>query len=149
MARAEVPVFVLPGYQGRLGFELPDCEEQLFQIHSLPILDIDEFKKICGVEDCEAFLAEILDIFLKSLPQEKAIIEIAHNAHNWKQIEKIAHKMKGGCVCSGLGKLSVACQFLERYIKAGYTNESEHLYQQMLEVMNETAYEVQKWIINH
>lgn len=133
---------------GGLGFELPDTEHQLFQLDHLPILDI-KFAQKFFQEDWEKFLLEMLSLFLKTLPAEKKLLESAHANHNWEQVEKLAHKMKSGCLYMGTKKLVIACQYLERYIKAGHNKQSEKLYQQMMHVMDETVSVVEPWLKTH
>lgn len=47
--------------------------------------------------------------------------------------------MKGGAVYIGAVKMEKACQYFERYFKSGQQTLLEKLYQQMVQVINETA----------
>lgn len=144
------PCFIQKDYQGKLGYELPDTEDLLFQIHDLPLLDPHAFEAIYAQKDWEHMLTQFLKVFInESLPEDKKLIHAAHDDLNWAQVERLAHKIKGGCVCIGLQRFAIACQFLERYIKAGHSNKNEELYQQMLLVMEDTASEIKTWITAH
>src|SRR3990167_5425524 len=111
------PHFIQKEYQGTLGYELPDDEKQLFQINTLPTLDAEAFHKIYTFDDWEEALSEAMDIFLETLPEESALIQKAHDNQDWQKVQALAHKMKGGCLTTGMQRLAIACQFLERYIK--------------------------------
>lgn len=136
-------------YKGALGYELPDNENQLFEIKSLPALDVEAFHQIYTYDDWEKSFTELMGIFLETLPKECALIKGAHDNHDWKKVEALAHKMKGGCLCVGMQRLAIACQFLERYIKAGHNQQCEKLYEQMMSTINETIPDVKKWLITH
>ena len=62
------------------------------------------------------------------------------------QLKKIAHQMKGEFVYCGITKLAFACQYLERYHKAGHTKLLDVLYQQLKVVANETATTIKRWL---
>ena len=72
-------------------------------------------------------------------------LKIAHEQQDWQQIEKLAHKMKSGAVY-GTPRLYYALLFMERYRKAGYLNCAEPLYQQMLQVIDETLAYLRDWL---
>ena len=63
----------------------------------------------------------------------------------WKG-SKIAHKIKGGIVYVGAIKLKMACQYLERYYKAGNRKHLEKLYEQVINVSNETISEFKNYL---
>lgn len=136
-------------YKGALGYELPDSEQQLFEIKCLPTLDIEVFHKIYTYDDWEEALTELMRIFLQTLPKECALIQEAHDSHDWNKVQALAHKMKGGCLTTGMQRLAIACQFLERYIKAGYSQQCEKLYDQMMTTLNDTVPDINKWIEHH
>lgn len=141
--------YVQKEHKGALGYELPDNENQLFEIKSLPALDVEIFHKIYTYDDWEEAFTELMGIFLETLPKERSLIQEAHDSHDWKKVEALAHKMKGGCLTTGMQRLSIACQFLERYIKAGHSQQCEKLYEQMLTTLNDTVPDVKNWLKNH
>ncbi len=132
----------------KLGQDLPDTEEQLFQLVDIPVLDTQIVKNIFN-EGWEEYLNVIVTTFLETLPEEKKLMEFAHNNHNWEQIDKLAHKMKGGCLYMGTRKLTMACQYLERHLKTGHHEQAERLYQQMMRVMDETVLVLNSWVKTH
>ncbi|PJD91506.1 MAG: hybrid sensor histidine kinase/response regulator [Legionella sp.] len=133
-----------PSTSPKLGLDLPDTETELFQLDRFSLLDPELAIKELG--DNKALLVTMLKAFLEQLPQEKQAIQSAYKTQNWDQVEKLSHKMKGGTVYLKLNKLSMACQYLERYHKAGHSKLLEQLYQQMLQVMEATSSAVQTWL---
>ena len=124
--------------------DLPSSEEQLFNIKFYPILDEKD-----GVEKAgsESLLKELL--FMASnhiLPEKLNEIEKFHKKKDWNKVQKIAHKLKGGSMLCGTIRLTLACQYLEKYWKAGHRQLLENLYQQLLEVLEETEKEIQLWL---
>lgn len=143
------PHFIQKEYQGTLGYELPDDEKQLFQINTLPTLDAEAFHKIYTFDDWEEALSEAMDTFLETLPEESALIQKAHDNQDWQKVQALAHKMKGGCLTTGMQRLAIACQFLERYIKAGHNQQSENLYKQMMDTIDDTVPAIKDWVKTH
>lgn len=141
--------FIQKEYQGTLGYELPDDEKQLFQINALPTLDAEAFHKIYTFDDWEEALSEAMDTFLETLPEESALIQKAHDNHDWQKVQALAHKMKGGCLTTGMQRLAIACQFLERYIKAGHNQQCESLYKQMMHTIDDTVPAIKDWVKTH
>ena len=148
MARINPMVFE-KDYQGKLGYELPDTDQQLFMLSDLPALDPKLFHKNFNYDDWEETLSELMRIFLDSLPKEQAMIQAAHDKGDWKKVKRLAHKMKGGCLGAGLQRLNIACQFLERYIKAGHNKINEPLYQQMMQVIHDSVIAANEWLKTH
>ena len=137
-------------YKGTLGYELPDFEHQLFEISSLPLFDAEVYHQLFVDDDeWEQDLTELLELFIETLPEENALINTAHERHDWKTVEFMAHKIKGGCLTFGLSRLGIACQFLERYAKTVQNDKLEKLYEQMIDTINSTAPEVTKWVKTH
>jgi len=119
-----------------LGFELPNAEEELFQLQQYPLFDHDSLAKNLGGEE---HIKTILDIMVnQGLPKDLSDITAAYNAKNWDMVEGIAHRTKGGAASTGAVRLKFACQYLERYQKAGHSRLREKLYQQLLNVIADT-----------
>lgn len=130
--------------QGALGEDLPDTESELFSLTEFPICDRDKALKILG--NNAALLKELVNTTIHTLiPEELALLKEAHTAENWQTVARIAHKLKGGFLSIGLTKAAIACQYLERYFKAGHTNLLEKLYTQMLEVLQETSMDLKNF----
>lgn len=129
----------------RLGFDLPNTEPELFQLHAFDVLNTKS--ALMSMEGDEALLKTILtSVMLQEMPNDMMELEHAHTAKDWYEIEKLAHRMKGGLVYCGTIKLVRACQYLERYHKAGHTRLLEALYHQLRQVAGETMRAIQYWL---
>jgi CheY-like chemotaxis protein/HPt (histidine-containing phosphotransfer) domain-containing protein len=129
---------------GKLGHDLPDTEAKLFELTSFPLLDIKNASESMGGE---SMLREILLLMVKQeIPRDIEAIEKAYSERNWNEIESIAHKMKGGTVYCGTVRMQYACQYLERYQKAGYSTMLKRLYHQLIDVTRETKLAVEQWL---
>lgn len=127
-----------------LGLDLPDTEEQLFQLEAFPVLDIDSGIQSLGSKE---FLIEILGQLIQDeFPKEIIALEAAFRDKNWSLMEKIAHKLKGGALYCGTVKLKQACQYLERYQKAGHSSQLNELALQLFSVIEETRQAVTAWL---
>lgn len=120
-----------------LGLDLPDSEEALFRLDSYPLFDITVCMAIFG-KGCETIILEILGEMVQTIPQEIFSIQQAYEQGNWSHIEDLAHKIKGGAASCGTVRLRYACQYLERYRKAGHSISLIPLYQQLINVLLET-----------
>lgn len=128
----------------KLGHDLPDTEAELFELAAFPLLDIKNASESMGGE---SMLREILLLMVKQeIPRDIEAIKKAYSEKNWKEIEGIAHKMKGGTVYCGTVRMQYACQYLERYQKAGYSAMLEKLYHQLIDVTQETKLVVEQWL---
>ena len=76
---------------------------------------------------------EMLTMLIDSLPQEVKKITEAYEQNDWKTLNAIAHKLKGGSSYCGTLRLKAACTELEAYIKSGLTTRIPELYQKMLD----------------
>lgn len=124
--------------------DLPETENNLFALSSFPILDIQDGIKTTG---SEAALFETLQFMIKdSLPGDFAMLQKIHGEGDWEKTQKLAHKIKGGVVYVGAVRMKMACQYLERYWKSGQRVLLEPLYQQLIQVTNESISEINQWI---
>ncbi|WP_133131433.1 response regulator [Legionella yabuuchiae] len=124
--------------------DLPDDEKELLELSPYPLLDVEEAVKTSGDE---ALLTTLLDMMINdSLPEDISQMKAAYDAEDWERIQKLAHKIKGGAVYVGTEKMKMACQYLERYYKSGQCELLEPLYQQMLQVIDETRNEILSWV---
>lgn len=117
-----------------LGPDLPDTEAALFELDHYPLLDIEVGKKVVG---SEALARDLLNDLIMVMPDDLSLIKKAHTQGNWKEVEELAHKMKGGSDF-GTVRMHYALLYMERYLKAGHTKLLEELYAQMLQVIDET-----------
>ena len=128
----------------KLGADLPVNESELFELDKFPVLDTVSAAAKMG---SESFLREMLELMLnKAIPEDLQTIEKAYESNNWELVEKIAHRMKGGAIYCGTVKLQYACQYLERYRKAGHASELNALYQQLMRVIEETMLRIKEWL---
>lgn len=129
---------------GLLGLDLPDTEEELFDLQKFALLDIN--KAITTVGN-ESLVRQVLELMISDeIQKDITLIKIAHSNANWDEIEKFAHKMKGGAVYLGTVRMQHACQYLERYHKAGHTHLLELLYQQLISVVDDTQNHIREWL---
>jgi two-component system, OmpR family, aerobic respiration control sensor histidine kinase ArcB len=130
--------------QGALGPDLPETEEELFKLEQLPILDIENGLRILG---SKSVLKELLTVMLhEGIDADKHAIEHAHAKHDWNKIEALAHKIKGGAAYCGTIKMHRACQYLERYQKAGHSHLKNELYYQLIAVVEQTRVAISEWL---
>jgi two-component system, OmpR family, aerobic respiration control sensor histidine kinase ArcB len=125
--------------------DLPATEAELFALSSFPILDVEEGIKTTGSEN---MLLEMLQFMLNSLPEDITLLKNAHDTLDWDKTQQLAHKIKGGVVYVGAVRIKMACQYLERYWKTGQRTLLEQLYQQLLQVTNDSISEIKQWIEN-
>jgi PAS domain S-box-containing protein len=129
---------------GRLGMDLPNTEEELFDLRAFPILNIDNAIRTIGNEE---LVRQVLQLMIsEEIEKDILLIKTAHTKGDWQDIEKFAHKMKGGAVYIGTIRMQYACQYLERYQKAGHTELLELLYQQLIAVVKDTQDYIRAWL---
>lgn len=130
--------------QGSLGKDLPQNEDQLFSLEHFPIFDLN--KGLTNIGD-EKILKSLLHLMIeKAIPNDLVDIETAYKLGDWLQIEDLAHKIKSGALYCGTTRLQYACQYLERYRKAGHSVFLEKLYQQLIQVLNDTKNNISDWL---
>lgn len=142
----------IPGYQQKkkddpktqYSTDLPETQAMMFDLSVFPVFDVEEGIKTMGNEET---LAEILHILLEdSLPPDLKLLQTAHEMLDWDKAQQLAHKIKGGAVYAGTIKLKMACQYLERYWKSGQRELLEPLYQQAVDVIEESMPEIKRWL---
>lgn len=130
-----------------LGDGLPNGEKELFQLEAFPIFDIqDALSKINDREVLIKILKQSVSELVQKDIQEMSLL---YANSNWAGIEKLAHKVKSGALYIGTQRLFYACQYLERYYKAGHTLMLDKLYKQLLSVNEETLKTVEEWLKNN
>lgn len=126
-----------------LGHDLPNTEAELFLLEKHPLLDLQIPMQMFGSQDVTKDILKCLKD--EGINDDLVAVKIAHEAQDWQKIEELAHKMKGGSTF-GTVRLYYALLYMERYIKAGHRHCAEQLYQQMLEVIDETLAHVEEWL---
>ncbi|AMP89251.1 Hpt domain-containing protein [Legionella pneumophila] len=126
--------------------DLPARHEDLFNLSSYPVLDVEEAIKFTLTKEN---LAEMLHTMLNhSLPDEVDQMIEFHDLGDWEKTQDIAHKIKGGCVYVGAVQIKMACQYFEYYWKSGDTDLLEALYQQLLNTIEENVRYIKTWLDN-
>lgn len=127
-----------------LSLELPDTEEELFLLDTYPLFDVR-----FGLEQINDMhlLANLAKDYVSDVIQNDIHkMNEAFKTLNWDEIENIAHKLKGGAAYIGIRRMFYACQYLERYHKAGNSTLLEPLYKQLLAVNSATVNAINQWI---
>lgn len=128
-----------------LGLDLPNTEQELFCLDNIAVLDTK--KALSTIGNNMPLLRKILLSMLNDeLPNDILEIKNLYAKRDWAGVEKIAHRLKGGLVYCGADRLACACQYLERYKKAGLTAMLEKLYQQLLTVASQTSHAIREWL---
>lgn len=130
-----------------LGIDLPQTEAALFQLEHYPLFD--EAYALSQIPD-KNILATLMSSYCsEDIQKDIHQMEQAYQDTNWEQVENLAHKFKGGVAYLGAERMKFACQYLERYYKAGHRTLLEPLYQQLLRVNQDTLAEVTHWLQNN
>jgi len=124
--------------------DLPETQDNLFNLEQFPILDIKEGLKSLKSIDT---LAEILQLMLdQSFSQDVPLIYQSYQQNDWETIESLAHKIKGGAIYCGTMRLKFSCQYLEKYIKSGQYELREGLYNQFCSTVEQTRDAINQWL---
>jgi CheY-like chemotaxis protein len=124
--------------------DIPENEVDLLTLNKFPLFEPQQ-----GITNLGSItlLKELLNLMIMEvMPQDKSDIEKAYHQGNWQGVEKIAHKMKSGALYCGTTRWQYACQYLERYSEAGHSDLLDKLYQQLMQVLNETENEIIHWL---
>ncbi len=129
---------------GTLGADLPDTENELFALDKFPLFDVNDALQQIGNQ---TLLVDVLNDFISDAMQKDVVqMEQAYAQQDWATVEKLAHKIKGGVTYLGTQKLKHACQYLERYYKAGHRDLLDNLYHQLIAVNQITLETVKEWL---
>lgn len=123
--------------------DLPDCDDEMFQLNQFPILNSDEALKNCATHE---MLKELLTLMTQELPADLERMKKAFKAHDYPLVEKTAHKIKGGAVYVGTIRMKYACQYVERYWKTGQRELFDALYHQAVSTIEETITYIEGWL---
>ncbi|PJD93753.1 MAG: hybrid sensor histidine kinase/response regulator [Legionella sp.] len=124
---------------------LPTKEKQLFQLDHFPLLNKES--ALINLGSNKTLLINMLKEFIAhAMPADRKILEAAFKKKDWDKIEELTHKIKGGAVYLGLDRMQYACQYLERYHKAGHTKLLVQLYEQFMRIFGETLHMIEEWL---
>ena len=93
-ARHEQPLLS----QSKVRKDLPDSDEEMFQLSQFAIFNSEEALKNCGTNE---MLVEMLRLITQELPTDLELMKNAFVAGDYPLVEKTAHKIKGGAVYVG------------------------------------------------
>ncbi|PJD95724.1 MAG: hybrid sensor histidine kinase/response regulator [Legionella sp.] len=127
-----------------LGIDLPGTEEELFQLDAFPLFD--EAYVLNQIGDKQLLITLIQAYLSEDMQNDITLMQEQYKKGRWEEVEKIAHKIKGGVAYLGTQKMRYACQYLERYYKAGHRKLLEPLYQQILQVNHQTNEVLTAWL---
>jgi HPt (histidine-containing phosphotransfer) domain-containing protein len=91
--------------------------------------------------DDEPLAIELLNTFIADKTQQDVHEMMqAYDKKDWSAVEKLAHKLKGGAGYLGTHRMFYACQYLERYYKAGHRDIGvlDKLFHQLIDINKET-----------
>lgn len=123
--------------------DLPDTDEELFQLDQFSLFDVDQGLKNSGNH---AMLVELLTMLATDIPNDLEEIKVAFENQDFPQVEHLAHKIKGGAVYVGTTRLKYACQYLERYWKSGERKLFDELYRQVVKTIEDTMECISDWL---
>jgi two-component system, OmpR family, aerobic respiration control sensor histidine kinase ArcB len=123
--------------------DLPDSDEEMFQLNQFPIFNSEEALKNCGSKQ---MVTQLLTLMIQQLPTDLDSMKKSFHALDYPQVEKIAHKIKGGAVYIGTNRMRYACQYVERYWKTGERELFDALYHQAVSTIEETLIYIEGWL---
>jgi len=121
---------------------LPEASDSL---QSTAILNMEQAAKLIGKKE---MVKECLDLLVSGLNKELAIIKQQHKENDWPAIRNMAHKWKGGASYCGASRLEQICEQLTAAIPTKSLEEIEVLYQQLIQVAEETKATVMKAMVS-
>lgn len=123
--------------------DLPDNDEELFQLSQFALFDNEEALKNCG---SHTMLIKMLTLTLQQLPTDLEHMKRAFAAKDYSLVEKMAYKMKGSAIYLNMLRMKYACQYLERYWKSEKHDLFVALYYQTIATIKETLLYIQNWL---
>ncbi|WP_172593981.1 ATP-binding protein [Candidatus Rickettsiella viridis] len=118
-------------------------DELPYDLQSFPLLDKEKALKLLGDKET---LYELLELLESSLEKEIVELKQYHQDKDWQGIGKMAHKWKGGAGYCGANRLEQICTEIGTVLRAESLEESEILYQVLLQVVEETKEAAKKII---
>lgn len=130
--------------EGKLGYDLPETEQELFQLEAFEIFDPQLAMQ--HLNDMALLFTVLKDFISDTIQSDIHGMEQAYAVQDWETVEKLAHKIKGGLSYMGTRRMQYACQYLERYHKAGHRLLLDKLYKQVMDVNHTTVETLQAWL---
>jgi two-component system aerobic respiration control sensor histidine kinase ArcB len=126
-------------------YDLPDTEEELFQLDQFALLDYDQALKSCG---SITLLTEMLTGLIPNISMDLECMKEAYHRNDYPLVEQLAHKIKGDAMYLGTTRMRYACQYLERYWKSGKREQFDKLYYQTIGIIKLSCNFVNAWLEN-
>lgn len=124
---------------------LTETENKSFELEGFPLFDPQ--MALESLNQDKQLVIELLQEFIADTGQNDiCLIKQAYEEQDWEKIQNLAHKLKSGAVYLGINRLQLACQYLERYYKSGQRSKLIQLYQQLLQVNEETILAARQWL---
>lgn len=121
-------------------------EENTLTIEKANFLDIINsypiFNKIISLENLSGnidLFNEIIEMFKLSIPGYLQELEKVYQVKDWKTIENIVHKIKGGASYAGAIRLNYVCKNFLRCCLTGQSQQLDTLYTYLIYSLKETC----------
>lgn len=125
--------------------DLPDNEDELFQLEQFALLDHEQALQNFGGDI--NILTELLTLMItKELPADLEAMKKAYALQDYSAIETLSHKIKSGAEYAGTTRMKYACQYVERYWKAGEREFLDKLVHQAFNTIVESCAYIEKWL---
>jgi two-component system, OmpR family, aerobic respiration control sensor histidine kinase ArcB len=106
-------------------------------INSYPIFNKNiSLKNLNGNID---LFNEIMEMFKQSIPEHLQALEKVYQVKDWKTIENIVHKIKGGACYAGAVRLNYVCKNFLRCCLTGQFQQLDTLYTYLIFSLKETC----------
>jgi two-component system sensor histidine kinase BarA len=110
--------------------------------NSVKAIDLAESQEKFGYDEKAAL--EMLALFMKSLPESFANMQVAYQQSDWEKLRFHVHKLHGGAIYCGVPRLQSSAKELELAIEPkGTPDDLNKLYRQLLKEIErlKTEYE--------
>jgi HPt (histidine-containing phosphotransfer) domain-containing protein len=98
-------------------------------------------------EGNQEFIKEVLEIFIKEVPEDLEALQQAIKEAEYRQIKDISHKLKSSIILTGLGSLRPYLQEMERLaLQSAGLNEIKKEFAHVNAVFNTGVEEAKKMI---
>jgi signal transduction histidine kinase/CheY-like chemotaxis protein len=88
-----------------------------------PPLDGTALDDLRGLEDGEALLATLIQVFLATSAADLAAVRREAEASRWSEVGVAAHKLKGSCAVLGAVEVAAVCRDLEEGVRSARADE--------------------------
>lgn len=82
---------------------------------------------------------EIIEMFKQSIPEYLQELEKTYQLKDWKTIESLVHKIKGGASYAGAVRLNYVCKNFLRCCLTGQSQQLDMLYTYLIHSLKETC----------